>query len=238
MKLLFKIALTVTLILPLGCHNTILMAQEEEYGLHRSFLETDTSFYDLFWVSLGDTLEVDSNGIVIVDGLWAMSVEVTQELWYYYMHNNPSPIKGNNLPLTAASPSQIDSFISLISATTRFDWRLPTKEEWLFLYHGALSSQGFAFCGSNRHNWVAWLDNNSGAMLHPIGERIANEVNLHDMLGNAAELVVDNGTLRTAGLCCIDAIPMPFSDDDLFKPAPPQFTGFRLVCRRAMKSNN
>ncbi len=198
-------------------------------------IETRKHFYGVQWVATGDTLRIDTiddGGIEYeIDGFYIMHEEVTQDLWQHYMNNNPSAVKGDLMPVTNLSQSEIDSFCHAVSIRTGFDWRMPTREEWIFAYRGGIFSEGYRYSGSNRAIWVAWLKENSGGQPHPVGERIANEIKLKDMLGNVAERATDNGRIIFLGgdydSTASDSIPATYQEI-------PERQGIRLVCRKRL----
>jgi len=198
-------------------------------------LETPDAFYEVQWVTTGDTLRIDTiddGGIeYVIDGFYIMHVEVTQNLWIYYMHYNPSTVKGDMLPVTNLRQSAIDSFCTAISEHTGFQWRLPTREEWEFAYNGGLFSEGYQYSGSDRASWVGWLKENSDGHPHPVGEKIANELKLKDMLGNVAERATDKGSIVFLGGDFGSTTPKGIA---LTQQEIPDRQGFRLVCRKAL----
>ncbi len=226
------------LIVPLLTACIMSMAQNPVLNEKTSYLEVTWALFETHWVCTGDTIKYDtiSDGSVRVQvsGFWACCVETPQVMWDLYSKgfNRHYKIEGlipsDSLPITNITTSQIDTFLTNISETTRKKWRLPTKEEWLFMYHGGLFGEGYSYAGSNRAEWVAWYSDNSGGKKHTVGERIANELGIHDMLGNVAEYVWDGDTLRPMGGCYLDPNPAK-NVNHLYTTPPPEACGFRIV---------
>ena len=66
-------------------------------------------------------------------------------------------------------------------------YRLPTEVEWEWAARGGVSSQGYAYSGSNDVNAVAWYYDNSSNGTKAVGTKAANELGIHDMSGNVWE---------------------------------------------------
>ena len=66
-------------------------------------------------------------------------------------------------------------------------YRLPTEAEWEWAARGGQKSQGFLYAGSNDPDEVAWFADNSSDQMHPVGQKLPNELGLYDMSGNIYE---------------------------------------------------
>jgi formylglycine-generating enzyme required for sulfatase activity len=93
-----------------------------------------------------------------------------------------------------------DGSSSVTINSTANGYRLPTGPEWEWAARGGVSSQGYTYSGSNDIDAVAWYGDNSewpevsiityegvGYGTWPVGQKLANELGLHDMTGNVAE---------------------------------------------------
>ncbi len=126
--------------------------------------------------------------------------EVTQQLWYAVMGNNPSYFTGNSQrPVEQVSWDDCQTFIRKLNALTGKKFRLPTEAEWEYAARGGNRSRGFKYSGSNSLSEVAWYDVNSydkGSShpdygTHPVKQKSSNELGLYDMSGNVWEWCQD-----------------------------------------------
>ena len=118
--------------------------------------------------------------------------EVTQELWEKVMGGNPSHFGGcPECPVERVSWDDIHGFLAGLNARTEGGYRLLTEAEWEYAARGGRQSRGYRYAGGNDVASVAWYSGNGGGKTHPVGQKRANELGLHDMSGNVREWVQD-----------------------------------------------
>jgi formylglycine-generating enzyme required for sulfatase activity len=67
-------------------------------------------------------------------------------------------------------------------------YRLPSEAEWEYAARGGIhNADNYHFSGSDTIDDVAWYEENSGNLSHPVGEKFPNQLGLFDMTGNVWE---------------------------------------------------
>lgn len=117
--------------------------------------------------------------------------EVTQDVWDAVMGNNYARVKGSKLPVVNVCWDDCQEFVLKLVLMTGINFRLPTEAEWEFAARGGNKSRHTNYSGSNDIDSVAWYGYNSGNTLHPVGQKLPNELGLYDMNGNAGEWCYD-----------------------------------------------
>ncbi len=123
--------------------------------------------------------------------------EITQEIWKPIAGFNPSEKKGDDLPVSNVTLSDIEEFLENLNALPEVrasgkKYRLPTAEEWEY---ACLAGGTNGFCRladgtqitEETLGEVAWFGSNSGDAPHSVCKKKPNAFGLYDMHGNVAE---------------------------------------------------
>jgi len=121
---------------------------------------------------------------VMVSAFVMGKYEVTQAQWQAVMGNNPSELKGDDLPVESVSWEEAQEFCRKLSSQTGNHYRLPTEAEWEYACRAGTTGD-YADLDA-----TAWY----GGKMHPvgqIGQKQPNAWGLYDMRGNAWEWCQD-----------------------------------------------
>lgn len=170
--------------------------------LEFSFVATDTAF-------------INENGsLVTFNGFFISCTEITQHQWELVMGPHKWTVKDDNLPATGITPEEATKFCSRLDSIYKNKIHIPSLQEWRFAAQGGHFSNDYAYCGSNTLDFVAWYPSNSNGKIHPVAQKVPNELNLFDMNGNAREWVcIDSTHFATIGGSCWYT-PLKYSDDN------------------------
>jgi formylglycine-generating enzyme required for sulfatase activity len=152
----------------------------------------------------------------------------------------------NGYPAINVSFTSVDMFCRWVAQSTGKKYRLPNEAEWeLACRAGAAGPWKLDKATLEKSAWYAL---NSGKLTHPVGEKAANKLGLHDMLGNVGEWATDmEGKPVLCGSCFRD-LPARVTPtirrrfEPKWQETDPQipksrwwlsdapFAGFRMVC--------
>jgi len=150
----------------------------------------------------------------ITRGFLLGRTEVTQAQWMLVMGDNPSEFRGATNPVEKVSWLEAVEFCEKLTAKARAEgllpegWRfsLPTEAQWeLACRAGAATA---LYSGKNLVSEkgpdkglaeIAWYHANSDQKTQAAGLKPANELGLHDMLGNVWEWCLDSHTPALQG---------------------------------------
>jgi len=115
--------------------------------------------------------------------------EVTQDLWYHLMGDNPSRYKGATRPVTNVNMEQVQEFIRRLNAQSTLTYRLPTEAEWEYAARGGNPVKNFKYAGSDN---VDVVFSGQGSWEHTsIGRKEPNSLGVYDLSGNVWEYCSD-----------------------------------------------
>ncbi|MFM7297818.1 MAG: formylglycine-generating enzyme family protein, partial [Planctomycetota bacterium] len=107
--------------------------------------------------------------------------EVTQAQWQAAMGSHPSTKSQN-----PQRPVETVSYDDIASFNRNTGLRLPTEAEWEYACRAGSTAARYGELDD-----VAWYYGNSDSTTHPVGQRRANALGFHDMLGNVLEWCSD-----------------------------------------------
>lgn len=145
--------------------------------------------------------------------------EVTQAQWLAVMGVNPSAHYscGFSCPVETVSWTDVQAYLSALSAKTGHNYRLPTEAEWEYAVRAGTSAAYFIGADATWLFQYAWYANNSAANTHSVGKLYPNPFGLYDMDGNVWEWLQDcwntnyvgaptDGTAWMSGECTVHMI--------------------------------
>lgn len=118
--------------------------------------------------------------------------EVTEAQWQAVMDEKDiNSSKNARLPVSNVSWDDLQIFIERLNKKTGRRFRLPTEAEWEYAARGGIKGRGSFIFGGDSIVECAWIESNSGARLHSVGQRKPNELGIYDMGGNVWEYCSD-----------------------------------------------
>ena len=128
--------------------------------------------------------------------------EVTQDLWETVMGDNPSKLKGANLPVEQVSWDDCQKFLEKLNALPGVKeagvvYRLPTAMEWEYACRAGAMGEYCKLADGTEitrdtlmdvawYGKITFIDHSDRAK-HPVGLKKPNAFGLYDMIGNVKE---------------------------------------------------
>jgi formylglycine-generating enzyme required for sulfatase activity len=132
--------------------------------------------------------EKPSHTVVLSEGYYLQTTEVTQAQWEAVMGGNPSAFKAADRPVENVSWEDAVEFLKRLNLKEQgAPYRLPTEAEW----ECACRAGGLEPKNPKDANAVAWWEKNSGGESHQVGQKKANAWGLFDVQGNVDEWLAD-----------------------------------------------
>lgn len=135
---------------------------------------------------------------IIIGDFNISRTEVTVAQWKAFCNaiNRHMPLTpdwgwNDDHPVVSVTGFEADEYCKWLSEKTGKKFRLPTEAEWEYAAAGGNKSGGFIYSGSNDINAVGWYTENSQGATHPVAKKLANELGIYDMTGNAWEWCSD-----------------------------------------------
>jgi formylglycine-generating enzyme required for sulfatase activity len=117
--------------------------------------------------------------------------EVTQKQWHDVMGNNPSDLKGDDLPVEQISWYDARDFIKKLNEKEGTNkYRLPSEAEWEYAVRAGTNTTYFFGDNISELGDYAWYSESPGRT-HPVGQKKPNPWGLYDMNGNVNEWMQD-----------------------------------------------
>jgi len=173
---------------------------EYEHGEERDFVLTDSVNITMVWIPAGSFMmgspedEIDRSDnegpvheVTIDYGFWMGKYEVTQAQWEAVTGENPSHNNGENRPVEMVLWWEIQNFLGQVIT----GFRLPSEAEWEYSCRAGTQTRFFWGDDPNYIDDYAWHRDNS-FQSHEVGQKLANNWGLHDMIGNVCEWCEDD----------------------------------------------
>jgi formylglycine-generating enzyme required for sulfatase activity len=126
---------------------------------------------------------------VQTEPFYVSKTEITQQQWEALGVENPSPVKGPNLPVHNISWNDAQTWIAKLNEKTKGNFRLPTEAEWERAASpagGTLDDQAWYRANTATTPTPNFKESNAYSP-KPVATKRPNNLGFHDLQGNVAE---------------------------------------------------
>jgi formylglycine-generating enzyme required for sulfatase activity len=117
--------------------------------------------------------------------------QITQPQYRAVMDENPSHVKGDDLPVDQVRYSDALEFCNRLSGLLDVKVGLPTEAQWEYACRASTATPYYSGATDADLDKIAWYRGNAGKTVHPVGKKQPNAWGLFDMLGNLWEPCAD-----------------------------------------------
>jgi sulfatase modifying factor 1 len=129
-----------------------------------------------------------SNSTVIISKPFYLGkYEVTKGDYYAVTKNGNEQHSKSRFPVTDIHSISAINFCKLLSSNTGQLYRLPTEAEWEHCCKAGTSTVYHFGEKDDAASEYAWYENNSGGVVHVVGQKSGNRWGIFDLLGNCRE---------------------------------------------------
>ena len=128
-----------------------------------------------------------AHSVTLTQPFYMGKYTVTQAQYTAIMGNNPSHLKGAQLPVERVSWEDATTFCTKLNELLKNkinQARLPTEAQWEYACRAGTRTRFYSGNLDSDLNVAGWFDSNSGYTTHPVGQLKANAFGLYDMHGN------------------------------------------------------
>ena len=128
--------------------------------------------------------------VILTEGYYLQTTEVSQRQWRTIMRSNPSGFSncGSDCPVENVYWGEVQEFIRRLNKIDKTGkYRLPTEAEWEFACRAGNKNFGANDKEEDKLKIYAWYFDNSDGTPHPVALKKPNRWGLFDMQGNVSE---------------------------------------------------
>ncbi|MFA8300063.1 MAG: formylglycine-generating enzyme family protein [Hyphomicrobiales bacterium] len=213
-----------------------LLKREIKQSFYISKYEVSQAEYIQFLNEAGVSSDGEYGGYKVVD-IGNSDCAIGYNGTFYFKGSRYAPTA--DCPVNYISYAGVEAYIEWYSNKNGQEYRLVTRDEFIYASLGGKESQGYKYSGSDNLEEVAWHGSNSGDKLHPVDSKKPNELGIYNMAGNVSEFTHPmkgsdpgyewgktgaGGNIRIIGRCCTHDFIFCYGSLKFYKEV-----GFRLA---------